>query len=266
MYELDLDYNNKNEKLRTVDHHFGDRQYIVFPAPRTHDNYVNRPQKYTKPDVPKTYTGRGSNGKAKILEEIHGPANALMSAILDYGKILGDNSMISAVIGNGYREPDEAQQGVNYLKNIEMVIAKRGLKVTIPTNLASKAEGMLGDWNDPRFRAFLDELGNDKADGWTPDLAEQVLHDTANYYVPRGAFNPHATGLVFDLNFPIYHHIRKSDQKLYESEDPVDALPPLNEAALRSACGMWLNKWSTMFHFDSYNTGKEVWHMEYRKQ
>jgi len=53
--------------------------------------------------------------------------------------------------------------------------------------------------------------------------------------------------------------------KFYEAEDPVNALPPLNEAALRSACGMWLNKHSTLFNFDSYDTAKEIWHMEYRK-
>jgi len=72
--------------------------------------------------------------------------------------------------------------------------------------------------------------------------------------------------VVFDLNFSIYHHVLAKDQKaLVETEDPVDAHPMLNEAALRSAVGMWLNTYSMQFDFDSYNTGKEIWHMEWRK-
>jgi hypothetical protein len=78
----------------------------------------------------------------------------------------------------------------------------------------------------------------------------KFLDTVAQYYVPRGGFNPHATGLVFDLNFSMYHHVRSKDQKaLVEAEDRVDAHPVLNEAALRSAVGMWLNTYSMQFNF-----------------
>ena len=38
----------------------------------------------------------------------------------------------------------------------------------------------------------------------------------------------------------------------------------MNDSALRSAAGMWLNQYSMMFGFDSYNTDKEIWHQEFR--
>jgi len=132
-----------------------------------------------------------------------------------------------------------------------------------PDSLEAESESMLGEGNDPRWQAFIKHLS--ESPGWTGAKAREFLNTVANYYVQRGAFNPHATGLVFDLNFRIYHHIYGSDRKtLVETEDPVDAHPILNEAALRSAAGMWLNTYSMKFNFDSYNTGKEIWHMEWR--
>lgn len=74
-------------------------------------------------------------------------------------------------------------------------------------------------------------------------------------YAPRGT-NPHATGLVFDLDFWIFNG-RASDRN-------VGANPALNDAALRSAAGMWLNRYSMLFGFDSYDTSKEIWHQEFR--
>jgi len=255
------------QKDKATIHTFGNRTYYVFPAPPPHSNYVNRPTKYADEKALKIYTGRGANGSARLLPEVHSAVNDLMTALLDYGNELGDHSMQSAVVQNGWRQPDDPSQGVHYLANIKMVLNNRQFgfsTLTFPKSLEAEAESFLGDRNDPRWQTFVRHLSD--APGWGAATATRVLNTVAQFYVPRGGFNPHATGVVFDLNFSIYHHVRSRAQKaLVESEDPVDAHPVLNEAALRSAVGMWLNTYSMQFNFDSYNTGKEIWHMEWRK-
>ncbi|MBZ5622233.1 MAG: hypothetical protein LAQ69_26415 [Acidobacteriia bacterium] len=245
-------------------HKFGNRTYYVFPAPPTHTNIKNRPTKYVEEGACKAYAGRGSNRSAKLLPEVHSAVNDLMTALLDYGNDIGDNSIQSAVVQNGWRPPDDPQQGVNYFANIQMVMKfDRFSKLKFPDSLEAEAESFLGEGNDPRWQAFVKHLS--ESPGWDAATAREFLATVGNYYVQRGGFNPHATGLVFDLNFSIYHHIFAKDQKtLVEAEDPVNAHPVLNEAALRSALGMWLNTYSMQFNFDSYNTGKEIWHMEWR--
>lgn len=252
------------QKDDAVLHTVHGRTYYVFPAPTTHTNVKNRPTKYADEGKLTTYRGKGSNGNARLLPEVHSAVNELMTNLLDYGKDLGDDSILTAVVDNGWRKPDEASQGVNYFKNIQMVMTFKPFKdLKFPDSLEAEAESMLGEGNDPRWQAFIKHLS--ESPGWTAAKAREFLNTVANYYVQRGAFNPHATGLVFDLNFRIYHHIYGSDKKtLVETEDPVDAHPILNEAALRSAAGMWLNQFSMKFNFDSYNTAKEIWHMEWR--
>jgi len=255
------------QKEKAVVHTFGNRTYYVFPAPAPHANRLNRPTKYADEKALKAYAGRGANGSAMLLPEVHSAVNDLMTALLDYGKELGDNSLQTAVVQNGWRPPDDPSQGVNYLANINMVIKSPQFgfsKLTFPKSLEAEAQSYLGDPGDSRWKAFVRHLSD--APGWDAATATRFLNTVANYYVPRGGFNPHSTGVVFDLNFSIYHHVRSRDQKaLVEAEDPVDAHPVLNEAALRSAAGMWLNTYSMQFNFDSYNTGKEIWHMEWRR-
>ena len=53
---------------------------------------------------------------------------------------------------------------------------------------------------------------------------------------------------------------RSSMEATSETSAPI----PVEAVALRSAAGMWLNKYSMQFGFDSYDTGKEIWHMEFR--
>jgi len=193
--------------------------------------------------------------------------DALMTALLDYGDELGDHSIQSAVVQNGWRPFDDPSQGVNYLANINMVMSnsKYGFSnLTFPPALEAEAESFLGERSDPRWQAFVQHLS--RSPGWDAAKAKAMLDTVAQFYVPRGGFNPHSTGVVFDLNFSLYHHVQSTAKKaLVESEDPVNAHPILNEAALRSAVGMWLNTYSMQFNFDSYNTGKEIWHMEWRK-
>jgi hypothetical protein len=65
---------------------------------------------------------------------------------------------------------------------------------------------------------------------------------------------------VFDLDFSIYHKVKE-----VEKERNVGANTDYNNDALKSAVGTWLNKYAMNFDFDSYDTGIEIWHLEYRK-
>jgi hypothetical protein len=249
MYELELD----KAKLKTIKDH---RYYVFFPAPSPHKNQENRPTQYANEKELKIYKGKGSNGTAKLLPEVLTDANSLMSALLDYGAAINDWSMRSAVIQNGYR-PDDASQGRNYLRIINKTIADNPKifgSAKFPDSLNEAAQGVLGRRGDPRRTAFQKKVG--EAPGWTPALAHQLFQIVDRYYAPRGS-NPHATGLVFDLDFSVYYN---------GGEVQLGANPKYNNAALQSAAGMWINKYAPQFGFDSYDTGAEIWHLEYRKK
>lgn len=246
MFELPLG----QAALKTVHGH----QYYVFPAQPGHKNQVNRPPKYADPKLLTLYAGKGSNRQAKLLPEVHAAANALMAALLHYGEKINDWSMRSAVIQNGYR-PDDESQGRNYLRIIKLTIKEKPAifgSLEFPSSLEDEARSVLGKPGDPRRNAFHQHVA--AAPGWTPQLASSLFSLVDAVYTPRGT-NPHATGLVFDLDFWI------SDGT---GERNLGANPVYNAAALRSAAGMWLNKYSMQFGFDSYDTGKEIWHMEFR--
>ena len=247
MFDLPLD----QATVKTVRGH----QYYVFPAPVTHTNQTNRPPTYANPDLLTTYKGAGSNGQAKLLPgDVHSAANAMMSTLLRYGERINDWSMRSAIVQNGYR-PDDASQGWNYLRIIRLTIAEKPDifgDLEFPSNLVNEAQSVLGRPGDARRAAFHRHLA--ASPGWDANLVARLFNIVDNLYAPRGA-NPHATGLVFDLDFWIYNA---------GGERNLGADPHVNAAALRSAAGTWLNKYSTMFGFDSYDTSKEIWHQEFR--
>ncbi|MFT3821527.1 MAG: hypothetical protein QM750_28560 [Rubrivivax sp.] len=248
MLELALD----KAKVKTV----GSHQYYVFPQPATHTNQANRPPTYADPALLVTYTGAGSNGRAKLLPgEVHKAANAMMTALRCYGDAIDDWSMKSAVIASGYR-PDDARQGANYLRIIKKTIkANPGIfgELEFPSSLEKDAQSVLGRPGDPRRIAFHQNVA--AAPGWDKDLTAKLFKLVDGVYTPRGT-NPHATGLVFDLDFTIFDG--------HKRELSLGANTALNGLALRSAAGMWLNQYSMMFGFDSYDTRKEIWHQEYR--
>ena len=247
MFDLPL----KNARTQTV----GTHQFYIFPKPLTHTNQRDRPPTYADPDLLTRYTGTGSNGSAKLLPgEVHTAANAMMSTLRRVGDRINDWSMKSAVIQSGFR-PDDASQGANYLRIIRLTIQNKPDifgELEFPSNLEAEAQSVLGRPGDTRRTAFHQHLA--AAPGWSAQLVTQLFNIVDNVYAPRGA-NPHATGLVFDLDFTILVGARERN---------LGADPALNDAALRSAAGMWLNQYSMMFGFDSYNTDKEIWHQEYR--
>jgi len=247
MLELELD----PKTLKRVKDH----QFYLFPLPATHTNQTNRPTEYADENVLETYAGRGSNGSARLHPDVLTPANCLMAALLDYGDEIEDWSMQSAVIQNGYR-PDDESQGRNYLRIINQMIARNPTifgNTTFPDNLNAEAQSVLGRRGDPRRTAFHQHVA--AAPGWSATLAQQLFNIVDNAYAPRGS-NPHATGFVFDLDFAIYHNGK---------EIQLGANTAYNRDALKSAAGTWLNKYATQFNFDSYDTGAEIWHLEYRK-
>jgi hypothetical protein len=248
MHELPLD----KATIQNVKNH----QYYVFPPPATHTNDVNRPnpQMFADPKILRTYNGKGSNGSAQLHPDVMGPANLFMSALIEYGEYINDWSMRSAVIQSAYRPSDETQ-GATYLDNIKAAFAYvpdlAGLQ--FPANLEREAQSELGCPGDPRLSAFMNRVA--QSPGWTPQLAGKLFAYVHGVYAPRGC-NPHATGYVFDVNFWYFFN---------NSEQPHNGKPPRNWAALTSAAGVWINLYSKLFCFDSYDTGKEIWHMEYRK-
>jgi hypothetical protein len=248
MYELQID---KAKIQKVKDHQY----YVFFPKPPTHANQTNRPGKYADEKDLKIYKGKGSNGSALLHPDVHADANLFMTALIDYGTTIDDWSMRSAVIQNGYR-PDDEKQGREYLRIINLMITRNPKifgDLKFPETLNEDAKSILGQRGDPRRTAFQKKIA--EAPGWTPKLRDQLIDLVDNAYAPRGS-NPHSTGFVFDLDFWIPYN---------KSEIQVATDTTYNDAALQSAVGMWLNQYSMQFAFDSYNTDKEIWHMEYRK-
>jgi hypothetical protein len=258
VFELPLD----KAQIKTV----GDHQYHIFPMPATHQNYNGRPTRETDGTGLPIYTGRGSNGSAKLHRDIHTAADLFMSALLDYGDYINDWSMRSAVIKVGFY-PDDASQGVNYLRIIKDRISKDPelTDLTFPANLEEEAQSELGGLGDPRLKKFMDDVAN--SPGWNRALANRLFSWVHKYFAPRGV-NPHATGFVFDLDFSIWcqhPQMLHGKQVMQETEvTHLNANAYLNGVALTNAVGMWINMYSMAFCFDSYDTGAEIWHMEYR--
>jgi hypothetical protein len=231
-------------------------QYYIFPPPPTHTNYDNRPNPTAFATKLVPYHGKGNNGSAQLHPDVIDPANLFMTALLEYGEYINDWSMRSAVIQNGYRPSDEVQ-GSEYLRIIKDTIRTNPAifsSVQFPANLEREAQSVLGCPGDPRLRTFMNHVAQSPG-GWTQALADRLFGIVHNAYAPRGC-NPHATGYVFDLDFPIFYG---------GTEVQLGAKVALNGEALRSAAGMWINLYAGYFCFDSYNTAIEIWHMEYRR-
>ena len=220
MYELPI----KDAVIKTVKGH----QYYVFKAPNPHTNQDNRPTVYPKKGLD-VYKGAGANPKSpsKLLTTVFTEVNTLMTALLDYGKTINDWSMLSTYVQNGFR-PDDASQGHMYLAVIYKTIAKNPTifkDVKFPENLEDEAQGVLGKRGDPRREAFRQKVA--AAPGWSNELMESLFGIVDKHYAPQG-FNPHATGLVFDLDFTIWSGGGDNAARVDTDKSP---------AALQSAVG-----------------------------
>jgi hypothetical protein len=261
MLELEID----KAELKTVNDH----RYYIFPSPITHQNQTNRPTEYADEKGLKTYLGKGSNNAAKLHPDVLTPAGVFMTALIEYGEKIDDWSMRSAVIQSGWR-PDDPSQGANYLRIIKTTIERNPKifgKLTFPSDLEEDAKGVLGRQGDSRRTAFQQRVA--ESPGWSQALAYALFQKVDSVYAPRGS-NPHTTGFVFDLDFSIYYcqgvEKKGGEKTCTDSERKLGADTRYNSLALTSAAGMWINKYSMQFSFDSYDTGKEIWHMEYRQK
>src|SRR5262249_33437600 len=122
-------------------------------------------------------------------------------------------------------------------------------------------QSVLGTFGDPRRTAFQKHVA--EAPGWNKKLADQLFWIVDRTYAPRG-FNPHATGVVFDIDFWIFSHGQEKG-KTIDTELRHGGHTVYRNSILQSAAGMWLNKYAMQFDFDSYDTSMEVFHMEYLK-
>jgi hypothetical protein len=261
MLELQLD----KAELKTVNDH----RYYVFPTPPAHKNQDNRPTEYADEKVLKTYLGKGNNNLAKLHQDVLTPAGVFMTALLEYGEKIDDWSLRSAVIQSGYR-PDDPSHGANYLRIIKTTITRNPKTfgtLTFPSNLETDAKGVLGRPGDPRRTAFQQKVA--ASPGWSQELAYALFQKVDTVFAPRGS-NPHATGFVFDLDFSIYYcqgqEKKGGDKTCTSGERKLGADTRYNSLALQSAAGMWINQYAIQYGFDSYDTGKEVWHLEYRQK
>jgi hypothetical protein len=241
------------------------RRYYVFPSPPRRTNQNNRPVKYVEAKDCTLYKGQGNNDSATLHPNVHTPTNAMMTALLDYGRAINDHSILSARIQEGYRS-DDIKAGGAYLVNILATVGSVATfkDLTFPDELHEEAKGVLGRRGDPRREAFRAKVAG--APGWNQQLMQQLFLIVDNQYAPRGA-NPHSTGYVFDLNFTVYNdctELKEKETQCVAGELSLDAKPWKNRYALRSAAGMWINKYAPLFNFDTYDTGIEIWHMEYR--
>jgi hypothetical protein len=235
--------------------------FYVFSKATKVSNNKNRPKFLVPRGTVVEYTGPGSDARAAgagygrdnrlIHPVLVEPLTALMTALTEEGKRLGDESMKRAVIGSAWRSPE--QDGAGFLKQLKSQLDEKKSAYgnrTFPKSLESEAQSNL---HDPSAqKAFIRHLG--ESPGWTAQLAQQLWNDSIAYKAPAG-LSPHESGLVVDIDFPYATEAGKAHWH--------DISRKRNADARLSAAGMWLAQYSKDFQFSSYNTEREIWHMEY---
>jgi len=235
--------------------------FHVFSQATKVTNNKNRPKFLVPRGTVVEYTGPGSDARAAgadygrdsrlIHPVLVEPLTALLTALTQEGQRLDDESMKRVVIGSGWRSPE--QDGAGFLRQLKSQLEEKAAAYgnrTFPASLENEAQSNL---HDPAAqKAFIRHLGEQP--GWSAKLAQQLWNDSIGFKAPAG-LSPHESGLVVDIDFPYatdsgsarWHGISRKR----------------NADARRSAAGMWLAQYSRDFHFSSYNTEKEIWHMEY---
>jgi hypothetical protein len=230
-------------------------KFYRFASVSSHKNSTNRPQFQHPATAMKAYSGAGSNGAALIHPAVSSALNTLMAALIAEGARLDDESMKQAVVDNGYR-PSALSEGQAYLGALKKTIAQNPDifgELTFPSSLESTATSELGFSGSATHNAFRDQVAAQP--GWNANLAQQLVSITGGFKAPRGG-STHHSGVVVDINFPYATSDKSSKFHGIAREN--------NANALRSAAGNWLNTFAPGFGFDSYDTGKEIWHMEWR--
>ncbi|MBL8058570.1 MAG: hypothetical protein JNK29_17835 [Anaerolineales bacterium] len=229
--------------------------FYRFRRVRGHRNEAGRPQFQHPATAMTAYSGAGNNGRAEIHPAVNTALDTLMAALLAEGARLDDESLKQAQVRNGFRPPEEAE-GRAYLGALRKTIRQNPDifgELEFPAALESQAISELGFTGSAAHDAFRDAIA--RQPGWTAGLARQLIQITAGFKAPRGG-STHHSGLVVDIDFPYATSRTNVNWHGVNREN--------NPGALRSAAGAWLNTFAPAFDFDSYNTNKEVWHMEWR--
>ena len=230
-------------------------RFLRFPAPAGHTNTTDRPQFLTDAARMRPYSGAGAAG-AQVHPAVNSALDALIAAMHTEGVTQDDESLKQASVSIGFR-PSALSEGQLYLGALRKTITVNPTVfpgLTFPAALEAEAVSELGFTGSAKHNAFRDHLG--AATGWTPALAQKLVSLTAQVKAPRGG-STHHSGVVLDISWPyatsattVLSHDTKRER---------------NADALRSAAGVWMNANAPTFGFDSYNTGVEIWHQEWRR-
>lgn len=234
----------------------GQGNFYRFPASGTHSNYTDRPQFQHPQSSMITYSGAGNNGAATIHPQVAPGLNRLMLGMRGEGNRINDESMKQAIIAVGYRGPT-LHEGNLYLSSLRRTISLNAAifgSLVFPTALEVMARSELGFSGSSTHRAFQAAVASQP--GWNAALARQLVSITARFKAPRGG-STHHSGLVVDINFPY-----KKNNASSVAWHGVDR--SRNADALRAAAGVWLSRNAMQYGFDSYDTAREIWHMEWR--
>lgn len=196
----------------------------------------------------------------KVHPAVVGALQALMNGLRAEGARLNDQSALQARVTSGHRPTDPAE-GTKYLEGLKKTIRlgkdnheRPYTYPPFPASLEETARSELGVAGSPAYRAFRDSLA--AAPGWTGEQADMLLLTTAGFKAPRGG-STHHSGVTVDINWPVL-------------DDEGNVVPhgirrERNGFALRSVAGRWLYEHAPALGFDTYNTHKEIWHMEWRQ-
>ncbi|HSL66996.1 MAG TPA: hypothetical protein VK977_02425, partial [Actinomycetota bacterium] len=183
-----------------------------------------------------------------------------MDGLRGEGARLNDASALQARVASGHRPTDPAE-GRRYLSALKKTI-RLGRDAddnaytypAFPASLEAMAQSELGHTGGPGHDAFRDALAVEP--GWSAETAAMLLRTTAAFKAPRGG-STHHSGVVVDINWPVL------DDRGNVAPHGIDRLR--NGLALRSVAGRWLYEHAPALGFDTYNTNREIWHMEWRQ-
>jgi hypothetical protein len=232
--------------------HLAEQGYFLeLPIPPKKENQKGRPKlRYEAADmVP--FEG------ALVHPAVVAALTSLLAGLRNEGARLNDESARQAVINNGFRPPTQ-REGNKYLSSIRATIRK-AVDVwgnpfhypAFPTALEGQATSELGWSGSTAHQAFERALA--ASPGWTAPQADMLLRTTGTVKAPRGG-STHHSGLTVDIDWPAWKGRRASRHGMDRDN---------NGAALASVAGRWLYEQADSFGFASYDTGKEIWHMEW---
>lgn len=254
----------------------------TFPLPSANTNQTDRPTmpRFLISDRSQLVDYEGARGSGRVHQVIVEPLNNMIAAMRAEGERIDDKALREAYVHSPWRDP--AGDGRTYLNVIKGVITAHHQchqgsagcvafsqghdgryeranthcpsgfqRVSFPSDLETEAQSVLGRRGSSAWNTFRDHLG--QASGWTNALANYCLRQAGRFKAPAGG-SPHHSGLVVDLNWPIWDGHRVRNHNISSRR---------NEWSRKSSVGVWLNQHAASFGFKSYNEADEIWHMEY---